>query len=38
MEACLLSSSLLSKTKYVRYLMAPWCILFMRVLILVLGY
>ena len=32
---CLLSSSLLSRTKHVKYLMAPWCIYFTRVLVLV---
>jgi hypothetical protein len=35
--ACLLSSFLLFKTKYVRYLMAFWCMFFMRVLIIDFG-
>ena len=34
---CLLSSFLLFKTRYVRYLMAFWCICFMRSLMLDLG-
>ena len=33
----LLFSFLLFRTRYVRYLMAFWCIFFMRVLILVFG-
>ena len=32
---CLLYSSLLFRTRYVRYFMVFWCIFFMRVLILV---
>ena len=34
---CLLSSFLLFNTRYVRYLMAFWCMFFMRLLILVFG-
>ena len=34
---CLLSSFLLLRTRYVRYLMAFWCIFFMNDLILDLG-
>ena len=34
---CLLSSFLLFRTRYVRYLMTFWCIFLMSVLILVLG-
>ena len=37
MGACLLSSFLLFRTRYVRYLMAFWCRCFMRSLILDLG-
>ena len=35
--ACLLSSFLLLRTRYVRYLMAFWCMYFMSVLILEFG-
>ena len=34
---CLLSSFILFNTKYVRYLMAFWCIFFMRLFMLVFG-
>ena len=37
MGACLLSSFLLFGTRYVRYLMAFWCICFIRSLMLDLG-
>ena len=35
--ACLLISFLLFRTKYMRYIMAFWCIFFMRVLVLDFG-
>ena len=37
MVVCLFSSFLLTRTKCVRYLMAFWCMSFMRVLILTFG-
>ena len=37
MVVCLLSSFLLLSTRYVRYLMAFWCMFFMRFLMLVFG-
>ena len=37
MGVCLLSSFLLFRTKYVRYLMVFWCMFFKRVLNLVFG-
>jgi hypothetical protein len=37
MGVCLLSSFLLFRTRYVRYLMVYWCICFIRSLMLDLG-
>ena len=36
-RVCLLSSFVLFRTRYVRYLMACWCIFFMRILMLDFG-